>query len=106
MALAFAAVGRPIHTIVGSRKRTVTDVTFDNSYPTGGEPVTAAQLGALQRVDSAICQIKAVGGTVNVTSVFYDEANDKLVAYDETPAEVADQADLSTLVVRVFADGV
>lgn len=90
--------------ISGNQKRTVSDITFDSSYPTGGEPVTAANLG-LTHVHTATCDIKAVGGTVNVTNVFYDDANKKLKAFDETPAEVAAASDLSTLVVRVTAHG-
>lgn len=91
--------------IVGNRKETVTDVTFDNSYPTGGEAVTAANLGLSNLDEVTDIQVKAVGGTVNVANVFFDEVNSKLIVYDETPAEVADAATLATLVVRVRARG-
>lgn len=90
--------------VFGSRRVTVTDVTLDSSYPTGGEAITAAQLG-LNTVLFAICNVKAVGGTVNVANAYYDSANAKIKVYDETPAEAANAADLSSLVVRVLAFG-
>ncbi len=94
-----------VHTgIPGSLRQTVTDVTFDSSYPTGGEPVAASDLG-LTNVLFAFCNVKTIGGTVNVANAIYDEVNDKIKIYDETPAEAANTADLSTLVIRVLAFG-
>jgi hypothetical protein len=91
--------------IVGNKKETVTDVTFDSSYPTGGEAVTASDLGLSNLEEVVDLQVKTVGGTVNVANIFFDEVNSKLKVYDETPAEVADTATLATLVVRVRARG-
>lgn len=90
--------------VFGSRRVTVTDITLDSSYPTGGEAVTAANLG-LSTVLFAICNVKAVSGTVNIANAYYDQANSKLKIYDETPGEVANAADLSSNVVRVLAFG-
>ena len=42
---------------VGNRERIIADVTFDNSYPWGGEPLTAAGLGF--RVGSKIFSVLA-----------------------------------------------
>lgn len=91
-------------TVVGNKRQSVAEVTFDSSYPTGGESVTAAQLG-LSKVDYALCNIIAVGGTVDVAEAFYDKANSKIKVFDQTPAEVANTADLSTLSVRIVAWG-
>lgn len=104
MSVSTAVVGDNSYNVVGNRKVTVTDVTFDSSYPTGGEPVTPSDL-RLNYVDHATCNIVGVGGTVNVTNAYYDKTNQKIVAVDETPAEVASTSDLSTLVVRVRAQG-
>ena len=41
--------------------------------------------------------------TVNIANVFY--TGSKLIAYDETPAAVADNADLAGAVVRITARG-
>jgi hypothetical protein len=105
MALAFAAVGRSGGDVVGSQRRTVTDITMDSSYQSGGEPVTANNL-RLGRVVYATAQIQSTsGGGVNVSSAGYDPATALLHVYDETPAEVASTADISTTVIRVEAYG-
>lgn len=94
-------------TVFGDQKVTVADFTFDNAYPSpGGEAVSPVNDLGLQKVNWAICTVKsATGGLVNVANVHYDRANNKLVVFDETPAEVANGADLSTLVVQVVAFG-
>lgn len=106
MTLAFT--NRPSFTTnggVASPKVTVTDVALDSSYPTGGEAVTAANLG-LTRVDFAIATVKsAATTTVNVANVHYDKDTGKLLIYDESPAEVANAADINGLVVQVIAWG-
>lgn len=51
------------------------DVTLDNSYPTGGYPITAAQLG-FNRILGVIVMSHPSGYTFE-----YDAANNKLKAY-------------------------
>lgn len=109
MSIAVAAVGTPIQKVVSAQRKTTTDVTFDSSYPTGGESVTAAQLN-LNIIEDAVATVKAAtGGGVNVANVHASVASTgatlNLLVYDETPAEVTDTNDLSTLVVRVVAFG-
>lgn len=104
MALTIALPLDPDAQVEGARRYSVANVTFDSSYPTGGEAITAAQLG-LNSVAFAICNVKAVGGTVNVANVYYNRATAKLMVFDETPAQVASAADLSSLEVQVVAFG-
>ncbi len=87
----------------GAEKRTVIEVTFDNSYPTGGEPLTPKELG-LRYVDYATVSIVANAGAVSVVDVSYDVTNQKLKAFGPT-GEVANAADLSTVKVQVVAFG-
>lgn len=101
MALAFTKI---LDDVVGSRRVTVTDVTMDNSYLSGGEPVTPANL-RLGQFDDAICNIKTISGTVNVAEAFLDTSTQLLHVYDETPAEVSSTADLSNVVIRIHAYG-
>lgn len=86
----------------GNQRKTITDVVMDNSYPTGGEPLTAAQLG-LQLVQDAECEVVARGANGPV-SANYDIANAKLKALSAT-GEVANLTDLSAATVRVVAYG-
>lgn len=85
---------------------TVTDVTFaSGTYATGGDAVSAATLG-LNRVHAAIATVKsAATTTVNVANVYYSISTGKILVYDETPAEVANAADLAGLVVQIVAWG-
>jgi hypothetical protein len=90
--------------VVGDEMRSRATVTLDSSYPTGGEPLTPRELG-LRYVNFALCTVSAVGGSVNVAQVHYDKANEKLKLFDETPAEVANAADVSGIKVQVIAFG-
>lgn len=92
----------------GNQRCTVTDVTFDSSYPTGGEPLTAADLG-LREVQSAVATIKTpTAAATAIVSAVYDIANSKLKV-NTIGAEVANATNLTTtttLVVQVVAFGV
>lgn len=102
MALTFTNVLSVPYRIVGNQKETVYDVTFDSKYLEGGESATAANLG-LNNIERSTWTVQKVGGTVNVASVSrYEE---KLHLFDETPAEVASEADVSNIVVRGIARG-
>jgi hypothetical protein len=89
-------------TVPGAERYTVTDVLFDSSYPTGGEPLTASDLG-LTTVAWAVSSIKTAG-TGSVTDVFYDITNSKLKAY-AAAAEIANTTDLSAVSAQVVAFG-
>jgi hypothetical protein len=90
--------------IVGNQKESVYDVTMDSSYTEKGEALTRAALG-LNNIERAVCTINAVKGTVNVVSASYDPTEQLLHLYDETPAEVASEANVEGMVVRVVARG-
>jgi hypothetical protein len=90
--------------IVGNQKETVFDVTFDASYQNGGEPLTVEALG-LNYMERATCTIQKVAGTVNVANATYEESEGKIHLFDETPAEVASEANVNGVVVRVVARG-
>ena len=93
----------------GNRKVIVADVTMDSSYPTGGESMTAGDLG-LQKV--SMVQANPNAGYIPE----YDHTNSKLKVYrQKDPAnaggadiplpEVGSTVDLSAVVFRVMATG-
>ncbi len=95
--------------IEGAQKKTVTNVAFDTAYPTGGEVLTAANL-RLNKVDYAEATIYSVATTsVNAAQVAVTPASTgtsvNVLVFDETPAEVANDADLAGLVAQVVAYG-
>lgn len=81
-----------------NRRGAVADVTFDNSYPTGGEVLTPKQLG-LNVIDYITVENTE-------THIFvYNRANQKLKALTALGTEVSSETDLSAVTVRVFAVG-
>lgn len=90
----------------GNKRAVVATIAFDASYPTGGESLTAANLG-LGVIDHVT--IGAKSGYV----FEYDYTNSKVIAYVEEAVaaggallEVADTTDLATLTgVRLRAVG-
>ncbi len=102
MALTLAKVaGRPTDFKDGDKSRKVRTVTFDSSYLTAGESLTAADVG-LRVITEVIPHgaFRNTGGTLGIT-VSYDYANSKLLAYwsNSTTAalpEVTSTTNLST----------
>ena len=66
-------------------------VTFDNSYPTGGEALTAAALG----LDTAVDAVFPATGGADV--VVWDRANGKLVLYTADGTEATNASDQSAV---------
>lgn len=102
MALTIAKVK---HGVMGSLKYSVLDVTFDASYPTGGESLTHAQLGVEPVLVNAV---HTAGGR----ELRYDYSNQTLMAFEEEAVaaggplvQTAAATDLSTVEARVFALG-
>jgi len=94
--------------IVGSQRETITNVTFDNSYQAGGEPLTVAQLGLSVLDSPPIVNLLAgtESSTVRVSDVYYTTADEKLHAIDNaTGKEVESAKDLSKVKVQIVARG-
>ena len=109
MAFTISRVSTPTHqpTVFGNMHVVFVDLTFDNSYPTGGESFVADDIGL--RTILYVSHVPVVGGF----PVVYDYTNGKFLAYDQsgvdnTPLNELDNAvgDLNTLVMRVMVIGV
>lgn len=93
--------------VPGAARSTISEVTLDNSYAEGGEPLTAKELG-LRIVDSATCFVKngSEAEATAVGSVYYDTSAAKLIVNDyKTQKPMAGAKDLSKVVVIVHASG-
>lgn len=79
----------------------VNEVTLDTSYPTGGEAISLQDLGFGPEAVHlfTIATIKTPAGEVNQTNVNYDGS--KLLVYNETPAQVANEANLNGTKVQL-----
>lgn len=96
-----------VKTVFGNKKVRVFDTDFDSSYPTGGEALSAADMG-LRKAELVVANPK------NGYTFSYDYANGKLLAYQGDNAnaaaapsvQVANTTDLSAVTnVRVLAIG-
>lgn len=93
-------------TVMGDQRVTIADITFSDSYPTGGEAINPQLLGL--DVINFVWAPPTAGYLLE-----YDYAGNKMLALYPTadaaaPAvaeEVADQTDLETLTVRCMFFG-
>lgn len=91
----------------GQSHRSYADITFDSSYPTGGEALALTTLGLARHLREIRFSEVSAGYQLE-----YDRTNEKVKAYwvDTTVdgaamAEVANTTDLSTLTAKVVAIG-
>jgi hypothetical protein len=94
---------------VGNERGVRVDITFDASYPTGGEPLTPADLG-LGRINQLISDQGGIGAN-DGRVIQYDRVNELLLAFQGPTAvgalpEVPNATDLADLTVRVTAVGI
>lgn len=89
---------------LGSVRGVTGIITFDSSYPTGGEPFVASDIGLGEILSIGINQ--GEDGYV----FHWDRANDTIIVYESAGAnapltEVANLTDLSGVVVEFIASG-
>lgn len=108
MALTLSEVERGV---VGDLRYVIMNVTFDATYPAGGESLTAADLGFTSDV-FLVTAAAALHSTPTTALVpVYNHATNKLIAlegnYDaaDGPLQEDATADLSAFSCRIFALG-
>ena len=74
-------------------------ITFDSSYPTGGEAITAAAIDANYDTIEALWPVGVYDGAATAHLFVWDQQNGKIIAYDVT-AEIGNTTDLSGVIVR------
>lgn len=112
MAISAVAVGSLPFYVDGSEKRTITDVTMDDSYPAGGEEVTLQQLrlSAVKHAEAQITVAANATDSLGACQAVVDTNNGlqrvRVRLYDkDVPAEIDASDDLTGCVVRVTAVG-
>lgn len=82
MALSVSEIAR---TVFGNKHVLIAEITFDSSYPTGGEALTAATLG-LTAVEAFVPAGPAAAAAGAASAVVkYDRTNSKLQAFQSGP---------------------
>ena len=90
---------QPRTSVMGDRRAFVGQITFDSSYPTGGEVLTAAEVG-LTRITHV--DVAAKGGT---ETVVWDHVNSKLQIFTADGVEALNATNASTIVAHVQVFG-
>jgi hypothetical protein len=108
MALTFLDVVANVDLDQGLAFRVI-KVTLDNSYPTGGEAVTAAQC-QLASITSAIVMQDA-GADTNSVRATWDHTNLKIMCWrtdqvDDFQEQIPNATDLSTVTLYMWVVGV
>lgn len=102
MAVAIANVSSVSDDTWGRHRVRVVKVTFDASYPTGGETFTPQNAGLASFETIIVSPDTNTNPTVNVR---YNYTTSKLMAFVAAGTEVPDTTDLSTLVARILCIG-
>lgn len=91
--------------IVGNQKKVVKKITFDNSYESEGEPLSAETLG-LRVIESSDCNLThgSESATLRPTSAEWKEGKIHLID-SATGKEVESTKDMSKVVVQIEAYG-
>lgn len=103
MATVGSPSGRPTTFAGAGLRGTRRPITFSASYTTGGEAVTAAQVGLNSILFAVATPSTASAGAV--ANVVWDQANGKLKALTTT-AEVANTTNLSGVTCEVLFFGI
>jgi hypothetical protein len=101
MALTFTKVR---HDVTNAGRLHVYDVTFDNSYQSGGEPVTPSNFGlrgSIQAIDAAFNGAVAANNRV----ITYDPANGVLHVWTALGTEATAASDQSAVTARCIVYG-
>jgi hypothetical protein len=93
-----------------NQRLSITTLTPDSSYPTGGYTVTAAQLG-LSNIADALCNLSSSAANNTAVSATYNQATGKLMLWvaaasaPDAVTEAASTANLSGTIIKVWALG-
>lgn len=96
MALTYTEVHRSVH---GMQRVWEGLITFDNSYPTGGEVIDPAQLG-MSTVESV-----SLTPTAGTRLFSWNQTTRAIQVFTALSTEAANASDQSTISIRVLAFG-
>lgn len=90
----------------GNHFQTVRTVTGDTSYPTGGWPITAAQLGLARVTGVTECRVTTPGATaINAFPLIQTDGSVLLKGTTNAGVEVANASSQAALVVELSVYG-
>lgn len=87
--------------IIGDLKLWIGRITFDNSYPTGGETIAKADVG----FDVAIDAVVPLGNTLGNRVPVWNNATKKLLLFTALGTEAVNASDQSTIIMDCLVIG-
>jgi hypothetical protein len=91
--------------VVGDLRMTVTHVVGSASYTTGGDALTAANLGLKRVLTSDVVLILGGASNAGAVNASYVKSSGKLQCWTSASAEVASAGNVSGLTFKVTAYG-
>lgn len=95
MALAFQKISDSNDRIPGGLRRVYAKITFDSSYPTGGEAVTASDFGLTELVTVEVHGAARKSDATDAVFCSFDHTNSKIVCYRQKDPAAAGGADIA-----------
>ena len=80
------------NTVFGDKRVVFAQVTFDDSYPTGGEALAASDFPSLAAIEEVVVASQSPGGT---EQVLYDRTNKKLMVFTADGTQATNASDQS-----------
>lgn len=107
MAATVATITGVKREFTGSYIETVRTVTFDSTYPTGGEAITAAQFGlsTIQKVVGVTFVSGFASGFAHIDPLIQTDGSLLVRLRAAAGTEVANDADAHTVVCRITVKG-
>ena len=91
--------------VVGAQYEVIADVTFDSSYPTGGEAFIPNDVDKSRPTSDVFHFVAITGNDATIADnriVTYDHTNKKLVVFTAINTEATNASDQSAVKVRVL----
>lgn len=103
MAITVTLDARP-HDNLSTHRAVFGTITFDSSYPTGGESLQGADLKNLGEIEKILFE-PASNGTPIIKHLKYDYTNKKVLVFDVGGTQTANATDLSAYSAGFVAFG-
>ncbi len=98
------AISNEDRTVMGDRVVIFATVTFDNSYPTGGEAIANTDFSGLNQIDFIQCSAPSIDDQA-INSVVYVRSTGKLMVIDAAGAQEGNATDLSSTTMDIVVFG-
>lgn len=98
------AISNEDRTVMGDRVVIFATVTFDSTYPTGGEAIANTDFSGLNQIDFIQCSAPSIDDQA-INSVVHVRSTGKLMVIDAAGAQEGNGTDLSSTAMDIIVFG-